>query len=308
MTIRFLAITALILVAGGQPGAAQPQELVDKFEKRTITTDSMTMGYRLFIPEDYDPEQSYPLVLALHGQAGRGTDNERHISSHRVATSWVDSKNQSRWPAFVVAPQGPPGSNWFVRLDLESFEVLGPRPATFTVMAILDSLENEFSIDPDRVYVTGNSAGGAGSWSLANLDQERFAAAIPMSAGYFYQFAERFDGLPLWIVHGERDTEADPTFSRTMIASFMDRQRSVLFLDCAYDPDDCEPISDEDFARGMASHAEVVYAGIENGRHDGNLWTSSYDDPRLTGVGVFSASKNQGRHPDLGAFRVSNLV
>ena len=247
-----------------------------------MTTDSMTMAYRLFVPEGYDESKSYPLVLALHGAGARGDDNESHIRSHRLATSWADPVNQSEWPAFVVAPQLPQGLNWFLWLDLNDYEVIGPRPATFTAMAILDSLESEFSIDPDRIYVTGISAGGVGSWGLPLLDPGRFAAAVPMSSGYFYQFADRLADLPLWIVHGEMDDHAPAKFSRTMIASFMDMGRSVLFTECGFDPSVCDPVDEGDFAAAMGAHTDLVYTGYETGRHEGSIWNRSYNDRRLT--------------------------
>ena len=92
--LSFLLIIYLIvhLDFGSFTKAQSLDEIVAKFEKRVYTLDTTTLPYRLFIPENYDPLKSYPLVLCLHGSGEIGTDNEIHIRLHRLATSWADTK------------------------------------------------------------------------------------------------------------------------------------------------------------------------------------------------------------------------
>ncbi|HMB91704.1 MAG TPA: alpha/beta hydrolase-fold protein, partial [Rhodothermales bacterium] len=139
--------------------AVAQQAIVDQFEIRSYTLDGFTLPYRLFVPENYDPEVAYPLVLALHGAGERGTDNERHIRPHRLATSWADPANQAENPAFVVAPQVPPNERWSAEQPVDQSDFTNEELAT---LAILDSPAVEFNIDPNRVYITGLSMGGHG--------------------------------------------------------------------------------------------------------------------------------------------------
>ena len=96
VTVRFDSVW---VTAEDRPGYVRT---VDKFEKRQHTFESTTLPYRLCRPDFYDPNERYPLVLALHGAGERGTDNQIHIDVHRLATSWADSTNQAEHPCFVV--------------------------------------------------------------------------------------------------------------------------------------------------------------------------------------------------------------
>jgi predicted peptidase len=149
---------------------AQPN-IVAKFVARSHSFQSTTLPYRLFIPDNYNPTKKYPLVLALHGSGNRGSDNLQHIQSTRLATSWADPVNQTQYPCFVVAPQCPLNQSWNVE------------PIAATVSDLLDSLTREFNIDLNRQYITGLSMGGYGTWDMITRFPNRFAAAIPMSAG-----------------------------------------------------------------------------------------------------------------------------
>lgn len=100
-------IAVSILLSTLAATAVAQQDVVDRFEKRSQTLDGDTPPDRLFVPADYDSTQAYPVVLALHGAGERGTDNERHIQLHRLATSWADPARQAENPAFVLAPQIP---------------------------------------------------------------------------------------------------------------------------------------------------------------------------------------------------------
>ncbi len=94
------------------------QTIVDQFERRSYTRSNYTLPYRLFVPVDYDSSMVYPLVLALHGAGERGSDNERQIQPHRLATLWADPGNQAANTTFVVAPQVPPNGRWTAGLPV----------------------------------------------------------------------------------------------------------------------------------------------------------------------------------------------
>src|SRR5438445_11249779 len=112
------------------------QKTVDGFAPRTYKT----MPYRLFVPANYDTTRKYPLILWLHGAGSVGNDNLKQISSAslRGTHTWTAAQVQARHPAFVLAPQSRSGS-WTTDRSL--------------VLELLDSIKNEFNVDPTRIYV-----------------------------------------------------------------------------------------------------------------------------------------------------------
>ncbi len=269
--MRFILTLLFFLLT--QQALAQ-QAIVNQFERRTQTRGGFTLPYRLFVPAEYDSTQAFPLVLALHGAGERGTDNERHIQLHRLATSWADPANQATYPAFVVAPQAPPNGSW-----TNNNEAL-------TTFAILDSLANEFNIDPDRVYITGLSMGGHGTWNLIDREPARFAAAVPMSGNAFNTLARQIQHIPIWAFHGESDTVVPVSGSRAIIRTLAhDYFRDVLYTDCRQAPAgvanfDCPGVMpDSALAAAIRDHADLIFTGKKAGGH--GPWDVWYDHPRL---------------------------
>ena len=160
------------------------------------------LPYQLFVPEGYDPAESYPLVLFLHGAGQNGRDNPEPFVAG--ATVWTEPEYQKIAPAFVVAPQAVGG--WSS----------GPFP---TVLRLLDALEREFPIDRRREYVTGRSSGANGTWEVLGVDPFRFAAAAPVSGGSRPHVAARIVHVPAWIFHGAVDNTVGVGGARTMVST-----------------------------------------------------------------------------------------
>ena len=179
--------------------AGPAQKPVDGFHAR----QHKTMPYRLFIPPAYNPANSYPLVVWLHGAGSIGNDNLKQISSAslRGTHTWTTRQVQATHPAFVLAPQGRSWSN----------------PELELVVEIIDSLKNEFSIDSARFYVAGQSMGGHGTWSIITMHPDLFAAAIPLCGWGEPARADRIAKIPIWAFHGDVDTNVSVTESRRMI-------------------------------------------------------------------------------------------
>lgn len=173
------------------PLSAMSQEPVDGFAARLYKQGGVTMPYRLFIPPKYKKSRHYPLILWLHGAGGSGTDNLRQIQGDQVPGThlWTTPANVARHPAFVLVPQSQRG--WF---ELP------------VVLNVIDGLKAEFPIDPNRMYVLGQSMGGAAAWELVKYHPDTFAAAVFVaSAGTGPGSAKSVSGLPIWAFHGSND-------------------------------------------------------------------------------------------------------
>jgi predicted peptidase len=191
---------------------------VDVFEAREFKDfTGATLQYRLLVPQDYDPATKYPLVLFLHGAGERGDDNERQLV-HGMG-DLAKSDMRGRHPAFVVAPQCPDGKRWVeVPWEADSHEL--PEQASESlslVLKLLEELSNEFSLDPNRIYVTGLSMGGFGAWDLLTRRPELVAAAIPICGGGDPKHVALFKGTPIWAFHGDGDETVKVKRSREMV-------------------------------------------------------------------------------------------
>lgn len=209
----FLVLAASFLLL--LPFAVKGQ--ISVFKARIYTSSSgKTIPYRLFVPAKYDSRKKYPLVLWLHGGGGRGSDNEKQITDGNTkgATVWAESRNQSRYPAFVVAPQCPEGEMWTtIQPEVKSTEWLR------LAVELIKELQKSYTIDADRIYVAGQSMGGYATWALLAEYPKMFAAAIPICGGGNESDAADLTDTPIWAFHGELDRSVKVERSRDMIAA-----------------------------------------------------------------------------------------
>ena len=208
-----LFLTALLTVSCAAQERPQPAA-TKTFEAKIYEKNGKRMPYRLFVPAGYDRNKKYPLVVWLHGGAGRGNDNERQIvEGNRLgATIWTTPENQSKNPTFVLAPQCPEGE-WWANNDSEA----KPSKQLETVVELLKDLQKQYAIDADRLYVAGQSLGGYGTWSIITEYPEMFAAAIPLCGGGNASRAKNLVNVPIWAFHGELDQAVKASESRAMI-------------------------------------------------------------------------------------------
>ncbi|WP_047816841.1 carboxylesterase family protein [Rhodopirellula islandica] len=167
------------------------------------------LPYLLYTPEDYDPGQRVPLLLFLHGLGESGDGNFQQIAVHgppkRVG------KEGKELPFVIVSPQSPmPGR--------DRKEVVESWKAD-ELMALLDHVEGQLSIDTRRVYVTGLSMGGFGTWRLTATHPERFAAAIPICGGGKTEWADELAKTPIWVFHGGQDSVVALSGSEEMVTA-----------------------------------------------------------------------------------------
>jgi predicted peptidase len=158
--------------------------------------------YVVFIPKDYKGDKEFPVILFLHGAGSTGTDGEKQVKGG-IAKAIRDKKE--KFPFIVVLPQSQKGG-WSAGTSE------GNR-----ALAILDEVQKGYKTDRKRVYLTGLSMGGFGTWSLAAAHPERWAAIAPICGGGNPKTAARFKDLPCWCFHGDADPTVDVSKSRVMI-------------------------------------------------------------------------------------------
>lgn len=205
-------------------------EVLEAFRADTFDDGDFTLPYRIYSPAESVPEEKRPLLLFLHGFGERGNDNQRQLI-HGGAT-FASEEFQSVHRAFVVAPQCPAGNlsdspvpvTWSMRLRPTSKEVdLGlDRPMTEPMRAVrglIDHLVETQPIDTERLYVTGLSMGGYGTWEIAAREPDLWAAAAPICGGGNPSWGERLKDLPLWAFHGDADGAVPVERSLEMVAA-----------------------------------------------------------------------------------------
>lgn len=205
-----LAISATILVpiAAAQP--AEPASVADPQTRCNLDVAvPVRLKYLLYLPADYDRQASWPLVLFLHGAGERG-DNLEQVKKHGPPKLIAAGKT---FPFIVVSPQCPQHRWW------EPFEL----------RTLLDEIVKKYKIDQDRVYVTGLSMGGFGTWSLAAYAPERMAAIVPICGGGEPFTARILYGIPVWVFHGAKDTVVPLERSEEMVEALKKSRGNVKF-------------------------------------------------------------------------------
>lgn len=176
-------------------------------------------GYLLHLPPGYATgRKRWPLILFLHGAGERGTDLNL-VKKHGVAKI-VEA--QPDFPFIVVSPQCPTDGWW-------SSELLA---------AILDEVEREYRVDNKRIYLTGLSMGGYGTWDLAMAQPHRFAALVPICGRGNPLRVHRIKHLPIWVFHGAKDKVVPLTNSVDLVRALRKcgaKPKFTIYPDAAHD-------------------------------------------------------------------------
>lgn len=159
--------------------------------------------FAVFVPPGYDGAKNVPAILFLHGSGPKGTDGRAHL---QTGLAKVIRENIQDFPFLVVFPQARDGEDWLAR-------GAGSRRA----LAILAQAQTDYRIDPDRIALTGLSMGGAGAWSLAAAEPDRWSAIVPICHGGDVTSAARLAKIPCWCFHGAADRIIPAKQSRDMI-------------------------------------------------------------------------------------------
>lgn len=165
------------------------------FEK--IVQSTVTLNYLIYLPENYRADEPLPLVIFLHGSGERG--NNLELVKKNGPPMLVAQGKQ--FPFILVSPQCPENQWW----------------NSETILYLLESLQSEYKIDADRIYLTGLSMGGFATWDLIGKHPEKFAAAVPVCGGGEPNSMWNIGKLPVWAFHGAKDNVVDVKRSEDMV-------------------------------------------------------------------------------------------
>jgi predicted peptidase len=215
-SLSFIGFAALCMSISQPAAGADPR---DRFEAREFESGGAKLKYRLLTPKGFKAgeEQKYPLVLFLHGAGERGDDNRVQLI-HGMG-DFASDEVMEKHPAFVVAPQCPKDQRW-VDVDWGAESHTMPeqpsQPMRLT-LELIESLRKEFPIDENRLYITGLSMGGYGTWDALQRRPELWAAAIPICGGGDPSGAKVMKDIPIWVFHGDQDGAVKVKRSRDMV-------------------------------------------------------------------------------------------
>ncbi len=197
-----------------QPITVQPML---PYIKEVHTAGKDSLPYRLLYPLHYNKHKKYPIVLFLHGSGQRGTDNEAQLTG--VPKALTDSAGRERYPCFIFVPQCPKNDVWvkFPGFPGSLQTTTLPTPSAQATLAKLDLLIKQLPIDRKRIYITGYSMGGEGSFDFLTRRPRLFAAAIPICSVSDTAKAKFIYKIPIWAFHGDQDDVNDVKYSRLMI-------------------------------------------------------------------------------------------
>jgi predicted peptidase len=229
--VRRLAVAAALLLTM----TCAPHE---QFLERSITLGEHTVRYRVWLPPHYNNVHRWPVVLFLHGSGERGDDNVRQLA---LALPAQLPRFAERYRCVVVAPQCPLGREWYGEQEAQA-------------LAALERTIAEFHGDRRRLYLTGISMGGAGTWYMARL--HRWAAILPVcgevtrartdpfpddpppdiarilgSPDPFAAMAAAIGDTPVWAFHGSDDRVIPAEQSRMMVKALHDRGNQARYTE-----------------------------------------------------------------------------
>ena len=212
MARALVALGILAFVAAPAPAGGDKQTgFLDKVYKGS---DGAEAKYVVFVPHDYDGKKKYPLILFLHGAGETGSDGQKQV---KVGLGKAIKAKEKSFEFIAVFPQSQK-RNW--RAGSED----GKR-----ALAILDEVEKNYKVDAKRVYLSGLSMGGFGTWSLAAAHPERWAAIVPICGGGDPKEATKIKDIPCWCFHGDEDKAVKVEMSRSMIKALKDAGASPRY-------------------------------------------------------------------------------
>ena len=207
----------LLLVGMGSLGVGMAKDSLQQ-SGRLETSVPVQLDYLIALPKDYDKEEKWPLLLFLHGKGERGDD--LNLVKVHGPPKLIDEGME--FPFVVVSPQCPE-DQWWQPVEL---------------IALLDEIVAKYNVDEDRIYVTGLSMGGYGTWSLAHHAPRRFAAIAPICGPVIPNWAKDIPHVPVWVFHGAKDETVPVEWSEEIVEKLEEEMgdvRLTIYPDAGHD-------------------------------------------------------------------------
>jgi len=204
----------------------------EAFEAKSFSSpNGGSLLYRIHKADGLEGKATGPLVFFLHGAGERGSDNEKQLN-HGVADILAYARADGI-PVTIVAPQCPLGKQWVDTPwgDLSHKMDKEPSDSMRMAMELLDKIIESQPVDRKRIYVTGLSMGGFGTWDIIQRQPKVFAAAMPVCGGGDPAFAKKLKKMSLWAFHGDSDTVVKTQRSRDMIDAIRKKGGNPLYTE-----------------------------------------------------------------------------
>ncbi|HKY06416.1 MAG TPA: prolyl oligopeptidase family serine peptidase [Blastocatellia bacterium] len=186
------------LEAGRDPLGQKRGDLKRAYRSKV---DDTVQPYRIYVPKAYDRSKRYPLIIALHGM---GRDEDSYFDDYAEGAFKLEAERRGY---IVACPKGREPASMY--RDAAERDVLD----------VLAEVRRAYNIDPDRIYMTGHSMGGFGTWSIAINNPEIFAALAPVAGGGNPKAMSKIAHIPQLVVHGDNDKTVSVEQSRAMVAA-----------------------------------------------------------------------------------------
>jgi predicted peptidase len=210
---------------------------LDIYEKKEfVFAEGKVLPYRILYPENYDKSKKYPLLLLLHGAGERGKDNEKQLV--HGSKLFITAESRKNFPAIVVVPQCPEESFWAVtKIDrtVQPFKIefdytAEPNWPLAAANALVKKLSNEEGVDKARVYISGLSMGGMGTFESVYRNPDLYAAALPIcGGGDVNHYDKRVGKTAFWVFHGAADAVVNVKLSQEMVEKLKSLKAEVKY-------------------------------------------------------------------------------
>ena len=240
---------------------------VDVYQRgEYVSDDGTVIPYRYYLPKDYDRSKKYPIVLYMHGNGSRGTDNERHLRSDGAALH--NAIFASKYDCIILAPQCTDRSMWCDIRSAAGSAAFFDREMGVELRAavrLYDKFISEHSVDENRQYAIGMSCGGAALWELMYNFPGKFTATIPIAGALQYDGAELYaksgvGDTVVWAFHGTADKTCNVEATRALVRSL------------------------------SAVGSDITYTEVKGDSH-GNIWIDAAEE-----VGIIDWLFSQTKH------------
>ena len=203
------------------------EELDRVFDKATYEDQAKygntKLYYRIYSPQDTSKNEKYPLVVFLNGVGTAGTDNKKQINNEHLPKLLLSGDYPEKYPCIILAPQPMENSEW-----VENFN--GDMATSMSMlMDVMMVIFTQYNVDKDRVYISGISSGGGGTWDALARFPDVFAAGAPMCGYSMVSKAEAMKDIPIWAFHSAHDQNVPSSNSRNMVETLRKLGNNVRY-------------------------------------------------------------------------------